>query len=234
MRFNKNRDLLETGEIYHIFNRGVNRQNIFPDDEAYSYFLHLLGHCKKFITPLTHHRKKVETHGEEIFLLRPYDDESKPPRFRVPVELQAFVLMPNHFHLLVRQLVDGGVSLYLSRICNAFTRAFNQRFKRTGPLWEKRFAAKVVESENSYLQLIRYIHLNPFKTSPPLANDLREYRYSSYLEMAGLADKKICDLEFPLDLVGSFRNYDSFVRAQITPEEGSSLKGLTVEDWFEN
>lgn len=234
MRFNRNRDQLENGEIYHLFNRGINRQTIFPDEEAFSYFIHLLDHCKRFITPLTHHRKKAELQGEETLRLCPSDDEGKPPRFRVPVELHAYVIMPNHFHLLVRQLVEGGISWYINRVCNAYTRSYNHRFKRTGPLWEKRFCAKVVDDESSYLQLIRYIHINPFKTSPPLANDLREYRYSSYLEMAGLADKKICDLEFPLDIVGSFRNYDSFVRAQITPEEGSFLKVLTVEDWFES
>lgn len=234
MRFNKNRDLLVSGEIYHVFNRGINRQVIFPDSEALGYFTNLLDHCKKFSTSLTKHYKKVEKLGEEQFRLCPPEADEKPRRFLVPIELHAYVLMPNHFHLIVRQLVDGGVSWFMNRICNAYTRGFNQRFKRTGPLWEKRFAAKAVESEGSYWQLLRYIHLNPFKASPPLASSLNDYPYSSYLEMMGLNQKPICDLLAILDILGSFEKYDRFVQAGLTPEEGRFLEGLTIEDWFEN
>lgn len=229
----KNRDQLETGEIYHVFNRGVNRKTVFPDHQTRTYFIRLLGHCKKYITPLTQHSQKAKVHGEEVFRLSDPDDDSKPLRFRKPVGMHAYMVMPNHFHLLLQQLVDGGISWYINRICNAYTRSFNQRFKRRGPLWERRFSAKLVGDESSYLQVIRYIHLNPLNSHNFKFKDPAEYPYSSYLDTIDPGMSSVCDRSLFLEPVTKPDSYRSFVLAGITPEEAHSLIDLTVEDWFE-
>lgn len=157
--------MLETGGIYHIYNRGVNRQTVFTDENCFTYFLRLLEHIKLFNTALTQHNFKVAAHGKNTFslvnpkLLNLGGLETLEKA--VPVKLHAYCLMPNHFHLLLEQLIDGGISFYVRRILTSYSKAFNSRFGRTGPLWESRFKAKQAEDDYSYLQIIRYIHLNP-------------------------------------------------------------------------
>ena len=127
---------------YHVFNRGVNKRRIFLDDEDYSVFLNLF---KRYLS-----RKPVQdTKKREYPWL--YND----------IELLAYCLMPNHFHLLVYPLEENALSRLLKSVCGSYTTYFNKKYKRVGPLFQDRLKAKII-SDDAYLHHIsRYIHMNP-------------------------------------------------------------------------
>jgi len=96
------------------------------------------------------------------------------------VSILAFVLMPNHFHFLIRQLVDEGIKKFISRITNSHSRYVNIKKNRVGPLFQGIFKSVLVESEEQLIHLSRYIHLNPVKSAIVRPDVLHGYLYSSF------------------------------------------------------
>jgi putative transposase len=139
---------------YHAYNRGVDRQVIFNGNEDYRFFVSL------FARHLQHSESKDQKG-------RPY------PHLRPVIDLLAFCLMPNHFHLLVYQKADENALASLMRsIGTAYTMYFNKKYRRRGPLFENHYRAVLIRSD-SYLQHIsRYIHLNH--------KDYKRWPHSSY------------------------------------------------------
>ncbi len=178
------------GEIYHLYNRGVNKQPIFLNEHDRVRFLILLYLCNGsndvHISNNNQGRALIE---REYFDL----DKGEPL-----VEIIAYCLMPNHFHLLVKEKEEGGISKFMLKLLTGYGMYFNKRNQRTGPIFEGRFKAKHV-FEDSYLEyLLAYIHLNPVKIKdeegwngksiPDLARAkefLEDYRFSSYLFFLG-------------------------------------------------
>lgn len=229
----KGTDPLLTGQIYHLYNRGIGGQVIFPDTEAFAYFIRLLDHCKKFTTSLSTHAGLARLYGEDKFRLHPPGTPGNPRRLmEVPARLHAYTLMPTHFHLLIEQLIDGGIAEYVGRVCNSFTKAFNERFKRHGPLWQGRFKTCSIENDPSYLQVIRYIHLNPLHSSYLKVKKLEDYMFSSYPTAAGMRDETICDHSFLRKLISAPKEYEEFVAAGISESEAKLLEKLPLEEFF--
>jgi putative transposase len=158
---------------YHIYNRGINKQTIFLDSEDYAVFLNLL---KRYLNSIPVKDKK----GREYEWLHE------------KIELLAFCLMPNHFHLLIYQSSPEAMTRLLRGIGTSYTTYFNKKYKRRGPLFESRFKASVIQNESYLLHISRYIHLNP--------NDYRHYEWSSlpyYLgnkQAAWIRPKRILDI----------------------------------------
>ncbi|MEA5575944.1 REP-associated tyrosine transposase, partial [Anabaena sp. UHCC 0451] len=150
---------LESGNFYHIYNRGNNRQNIFFERENYIYFLRLL---KEHLT-------------------------------NNAVDIIAYCLMPNHYHLLV-YLRDESLSDAMKSLSLAYTKAINKRFNRSGVLFQGRFQSIPVSQTEYLFHLSRYIHLNPVKAG--IVDKPGEWEFSSYLEYAGLRLGKIPKLEY--------------------------------------
>lgn len=223
-------DPLITGQIYHLYNRGIGGQITFPDSEAYTYFIQLLAHCKNFTTSLSRHAALVKLYGEEKYRL--VEPGNPGGLAAVPVKLHAYVLMPNHFHLLLEYLTDGGITDYVGRVCNSFTKAFNERFKRRGPLWQGRFKAVLVADDQSFLQVSRYLHLNPLHSSHLRVKKLEEYPFSSYLEVIGKESEALCDHSRLRELIPSPKEYKEFVLAGISEPEGKLLEKLVIEQFF--
>ena len=127
---------------YHIYNRGVNKRIIFKDERDFAAFLNLL---KRYLDS----EPTKDNKGRE------YEWLSKR------MELLAFCLMPNHFHLLIYQRDPEAMTRLLRGVGTSYSGYFNRRYKRTGPLFQGRFRASLI-GQDSYLQHIsRYIHLNP-------------------------------------------------------------------------
>lgn len=93
--------------------------------------------------------------------------------------------MPNHFHLLLQQIRDGGITEFISKLTNSYTRYFNIRNKRIGPLFQGEFKAVHVETDEQLIHLSRYIHLNPIVSY--ITKKLESYQWFSYLEYLGRA-----------------------------------------------
>lgn len=128
------------------------------------------------------------------------------------VEIVVFCLMPNHFHFLLKQLTDGGITEFISKLSNSYTKYFNIKRSRVGPLLQGEFKSVLVESNEQLLHLSRYIHLNPLVSG--LVKDLRIYSWSSYPEYIGLSAQKICAKEIILNQFKSSKDYQRFVLDQ--------------------
>ena len=171
------RDSLAPGEYYHIFNRGVLKQDIFLDRRDYERMLFLLF-CFQSPVPIRHISDDLEDFTVHGISSIPNAVREEILKERT-VELISFVLMPNHFHLIVRELEEGGISKYLQRIGNAYTKYFNIKYERSGYLFQGPFQSIRVKDNAQALYLSAYVHLNP-RELPRWKDKEQEYPWSSY------------------------------------------------------
>ena len=163
-----------TDFAYHIFNRGVAKQPIFTSQREYKHFILTLQFYMYGNTTIRLSRFLEYALEERNNYFRTLKENSKPL-----IEIFAYSLLPNHYHLLVRQKVDGGIQKYMSLVGNSYAKYRNTRSKRVGPLWQGPYNDVYVETEDQFLHLSRYIHLNPFVSGVVTLNDLWKYPYSS-------------------------------------------------------
>lgn len=186
------------GEIYHVFNRGVDQRLVFQDEADYELFLYYLY---IYLTPLEKVLRRY--HGLPIRLFRKNLSDK--------VDLLAYCLMPNHYHFLVRAKEKDGISQFMKQLSNAYTHYFNEKYKRSGVLFEGSFKAVHVLTNELVLHISRYIHLNPVVAG--LSTD-PEYKWSSYSEYINESPTKICQTKFILDFFPSVYAYKKFVHDQ--------------------
>lgn len=158
------RDLRENS-FYHVYNRGVENKVIFRDDQDYKTFLFYL--C-------------IYTAPLDVVRAR-YPD--LPPRLQAKnlsqeIHLVAHCLMPDHFHLLIKQKSAKAMPQLLKQVTNGYTTYFNSKYKGQGRLMQGRYRAVLIENEYLSVQMVRYVHLNP--SSAGLCVDPGDYAWSSY------------------------------------------------------
>jgi len=127
---------------FHVYNRGVEKRLIFLDDQDYTVFLGLI---KKYLTGENHNQNNRH-------LFRRIDDK---------VQLLAYCLMPNHFHLMLYQKREGGITQLMRRLCTGYVMYFNNRYKRVGTLFQGTYKASSINRDDYLQHISRYIHLNP-------------------------------------------------------------------------
>lgn len=197
---------LVTDQYYHIFNRGVNKQPIFQGVRDYKRAVDILEFYS--LNPKLRFSKFLLLSQEErtnfMDSLRKINDKL--------VDIICFCLMPNHFHLLFSQKKDNGISKFMANLQNSYTRYFNTKHERVGPLLQGQFKAVLIEDDNQLLHVSRYIHLNPYSSF--VVKDLvslEDYQWSSFPEYLGIADKEICEKKIVLDHFKSTQDYKQFV-----------------------
>lgn len=198
-----------TGEIYHVVNRGVASAPIFNTPTEYKRLLSLVDYYRFVNTPLSF--------SFYDRLSKTDRDEFKKNLFKngVPqVELLAYCLMPNHFHFLVRQLEVHGIRKMFTNMQNAYSKYFNLRNERYGPLFQSRFKAMRVETDELFLHVSRYIHLNPTTSYLVDIEDLPSYEWSSYPEYLMKRASIFTSADTILNLIGGSRKYQDFVSNQ--------------------
>ena len=173
------------GEYYHLYNRGFDKRQTFLDRRDHIRFLAslYLANSKKLFHPSDWLGKNIE----DIFKSVSIGLNNNL------IDIGAYCLMPNHFHILVREKKDGGVSGVMHKLQTGYTMYFNKKYQRTGGLFESTFKARHVDDDRYLNYLLAYIHLNPVKTVDPkdwesktIRNKdtarefLNNYEYSSY------------------------------------------------------
>lgn len=147
------------GEYYHIYNRGVNKQNIFADERDWVRLLFLILYLQSPVSfnnigrQVTYYVKHSGFNIERKDLNKIYGNRT--------VELINFAIMPNHFHLLITENKEGGISNYMQRIQNGYTKYFNTKYKKSGHLLQGPYKAVHIKSNKQILHLSAYIHKNP-------------------------------------------------------------------------
>jgi putative transposase len=170
--------------IYHIYNRGVEKRNVFLDKKDYFRFIHDLYEFndENSVLNLAHRLTQKSIEVEPRY--------NKRKKRKLLVEILAFVLMPNHFHLLLRQLEENGIIRFMQKL-GGYTMYFNKKYERVGSLFQGRYKAVLVEKESHFTYLPIYIHANPLKIyrGSTSINDamrfLEEYRWSSFPDYMG-------------------------------------------------
>jgi putative transposase len=167
--------IFSIGEYYHIYNRGTDKRRIFLRDADYQRFF---DGMRSFNT--------LEPTGH---LIAGTSNEAKPHKEGALVNVVAYCLMPNHFHLLLQQVYKKGLPKYLHRLLTGYTMYFNKRYDRTGVLFQGAFKSKHINDDSYLLHLTRYIHLNPLEKYTAYYFDrnkinsfLIDYPWSSYSE----------------------------------------------------
>ncbi len=143
------------GEYYHLYNRGTEKRNIFNSRTDRDRFLALLYFANQ--------DAPVDLKLQGRTLLEMAEQRKEAPL----IEIVCYCLMPNHFHLLVRELADGGISKFMQKITTGYTMYFNKCSERTGALFQGKFKATHVAGDRYLRYLISYIHLNPVKLIEP-------------------------------------------------------------------
>ena len=173
----------EGNAFYHLYNRGVNKQLIFKDEQDYGVFL---SYLKTYLEPKDeialrsvimdeNASWKDKAHAAKLLRLNNFFDT---------ITLPAYCLMPNHFHLLVKQTDADAIDRFMNSLCTRYTMYFNKRYERTGVLFQGSFKAKHVENDQYLLHLSRYVHLNPMdilksQSRGSILKDLFNYEWSS-------------------------------------------------------
>lgn len=143
--------------FYHLYNRGVDNRNIFTNKKDYLTFLSTL----------------------ERYLSPPPEDSSslKEKSLCEEIDLLAYTLMPDHFHLLVKQAKKDSITRFMRKIGTSYSMYFNKKYKRSGTLFEGRYKAVIVDTDEKLLDLSLYIHLNSHLAG---IYTFKAYPYSSY------------------------------------------------------
>lgn len=201
---------LVNGEYYHLFNRGSEKRQIFTRPGDYKRFLQTFYYYQ-FIGPKPSFSKFAKSDLNSF----------KPDPVKKLIDILCYCLMPNHFHFLVKQLKDNGISIFLSQISNSYTKYFNTKYTRVGALLQGVFKAVRIETDEQLIHASRYIHLNPVVSG--LVKLPEDYQWSSYREYVS-DNGIICSAKEILDFFSSSKKYQEFVEAQI--DYGTTLEIL--------
>lgn len=149
--------MLATGEIYHLLNRGVEERVIFKNKRDYERFLITVFESNN-INSFPGHRSERWGNNDMISIQK----QIKPL-----VEILCFCLMPTHFHIAAKQLVDGGIAKFMQKVGNGYTKYFNIKNKRKGSLFMSRYKSVHVDKDSQLRHLIAYVHANPLDLTAP-------------------------------------------------------------------
>lgn len=202
------RPILVIGEIYHVILRGVGDTVIFKDESDYYrgiFSIYEFNTTKSIeIRIQREKRQTVKKHGGQTSDVR--------DRF---VDILAFCFMPNHIHLLVRQIRDDGITQFMKKVGTGYATYFNKKNHRKGHLFQNRFQAVMVKDDNQLKTVFVYIHSNPISLIEPnwkengiknfrkVINFLENFKWSSYLDYIGKKNfSSVTEREFLIETIG--------------------------------
>lgn len=172
------REPLATGETYHVMSKSIAGYKVFNNKRDYARILQALRYFQlsESLPKLSQflERNDVSTIGFERCLQEYFSDG------KLRTQIIAYCLMPTHFHLILKQLHDNGISQHMAGALNSYSHYFNTKYKRLGPLWVGRFKCVLVDNDEQLLHLTRYLHRNP--TIADLVKNPEDWIYSSYAE----------------------------------------------------
>ncbi len=214
--------------LYHVLNRGIDGRNLFLDSRDYARFVHDLYEFNDTTSALEYSRRDA---GEI---------NVGPPRSHIRkrlVEIHGWCLMKDHYHLLISELVEGGLIKFMMKVNVGYAKYYNERYERHGHLFQGKTKKILIEHEAHFLYILNYLHLNPLdyltgakkwrernkdsiKNTEEALKYLNEYRWSSYLDYCG---KKNFPSILTKNLFGDiFGNYREAIKEYLKDAEVSS------------
>jgi putative transposase len=224
-------------EIYHVLNRGVDKRKIFLDKEDYLRFIHDL------------YEFNDENPAEKVYYYfdkykngdvgRPHIEKKKRKRI---VDLLVFCLMPNHYHLLIISKKLEYLTLFMKKLNGGYAKYFNEKYQRTGTLFERRFKRILIKKEEHFIHIPYYIHCNPLdleysewrnrklKNLQEAIKFLEKYRWSSHLDYLGIKNfPSVTQREFLLDVFKGEKGYKESIENWLKSFDLEEIKQWILE-----
>ena len=213
-------------EYYHVYNRGIDKRVIFETPVDFQRF----ADCLQFFNSF----EKVEIREKR----KSSSPEDSPQGERKLVDVICYCLMPNHFHLLLKQRVDNGITTFMKKMGTGYSMYFNITRERTGSLFQGPYKAKAVKDNDYLTHLSRYIHMNPvdlidanwkevgIKNKNSTHSFIEKYPWSSYADYVSGRESKIIsknilhELFSALDYVKFVQDWDVNAPEDCPPEGG--------------
>ncbi len=229
----KRKEQFITGEIYHLIIRAIDNNLIFKDEDDYFrgiFSIYEFNNQKPISIFLRRRYRAVEKKREKKLkdigsptIIFPEDKRNKF------VEILVFCFMPNHIHLLVRQLKDGGISKFMQKVGIGLSKYFNRKHKRKGHVFQDAFRSVHIENDNQLITVVNYIHINPILIIEPNFKEQgikdpektikfleEEFRWSSLFDYLGKGNfKSVTERGFVLDLLGGIEGCKNLLRDRI-------------------
>ncbi len=201
-------------ELFHVLNRGVDKRDIVLDDRDRVRFMHDL-----FVFndqhPALHHKLSKR-------------QEERRPR-KLLVQIHSFCLMSNHYHLILSPVAENGIALFMKKLSMGYTKYFNERYSRSGALWQGKYKRIPLLNDAHFLYIPYYVHLNALDFTHPewrtggvrdtkeALSSLNKYRWSSHLDYNGIKNfPSITHRELLSPILGTPQAYEKEIRNIIT------------------
>lgn len=230
----KRKTPLVAGMTFHIYTRGVEKRVIFPERTFNIRFLNTLQHNLNYKYPYSLYKQRLEeakTPQAKENVIASLELHKVSPS----VEIYCFCLMPNHYHFIMKQLVEEGITNFMHRLNTAYTKYVNRRLDRVGGLFQGRFKSKHIETTEQLIHLSRYQHINPTKLGLGNTKTLIDYPWSSLSDFIGNASHNFVTPNPVMQNFESKNEYRNFLEAEIDEYEPLRLAEIAIDDdfgWF--
>jgi putative transposase len=215
---------LRPGEVYHVFNKSISDFRVFGQIKDAARMVELIRYYRVYKPDSKYsYYLKSTISAEKV--------DSRKDNNDFIVEIVAYCVMPTHLHLILKEVKAGGISVFMNKILNAYSRYFNIKYNRKGPLWERRFQNVLCENDEQLLHLTRYVHLNPVTAQIVEKPELWEFSsYREYVAEKTLSEDKeqVCVFRGILDM--DSKSYKKFVEDRIAYQRTlAEIKQLIIE-----
>ncbi len=220
-------------EIYHILNRGIDKRKIFLDKQDYFRFVHDLFEFNN--------QRILNTTFRNFQKATMYEVGRRTSR-KLLVDIHAFCLMPNHYHLLISPRIEKGVSRFMHKVGTGYVKYFNQKYDRKGTIFEGKYKSILVNKEPHFYHLPYYIHFNPLdlkfkewrdgtlKNYKQAIEHLNNYRWSSHLDYLGKKNfPSVLNKTFLTEVFGGIEEYKKSIEQRLRDLELGEIGKLLLE-----
>lgn len=220
-------NIIATNEIYHVFNRSVGKEIIFSNKRNLQHSLDLIDYYR-FVQAMRYSQFQILTKDFK----KAYENNF---RKQYPlVEIYSYAFMPTHYHFLLKQLQDGGIVTFIRILQNSFAKYFNIRNDRHGPVFQGTFKAKRVESNEEFLHISRYIHLNPVTSFIIDSDELSQYLWTSFHLYVKGSSNTFVQMSKILGMFKSRKSYIQFTVDQVDYQRKLGIIKHLILDRFPN
>ena len=220
--------------IYHVLSRGVDKRKIFMDDSDNYRFIHDLFEFNDEAPAANNFHKFND-------IVSRYSEVKRQPR-KLLVDILSFCLLPNHYHLMLANRAENGISMFMRKLNVGYAKYFNEKNERTGALFEGRYKSIKLEKQAHFIHLPYYIHLNPLDLFAPewRAGELKNYkgsvkfldsyRWSSHLDYLGEKNfPSLTSRDFLLEIFGGEKGYRKKISEYLKDLKLGRVSGVTLE-----
>ena len=207
------------GEYYHVFNRGVDRRDIFESQDDLQYFFKRLIDLNMVAVDSKFNSKRYRESGKVVV----------DKRYKNLVTIVAYCLLPNHFHLVLKQESEDGISKFMQKLGTSYTMYFNQKYNRSGSLFQGKFKANMIDSEFGLPVLSVYVNLNYIHHRISPKGNLIKSSIFEYLNKE--LGESICnqqEVDNIISEIGTIKEYEEFSKK--TSKVFGENKGLVIKN----